>query len=374
MHAARTLGFAVDGRSDDEFIEDLYQLATGRPADDAGRRWLGQMLDQGADRLSVTMTLAHSEEALNRQLALRTHIQDLRELRPASFRTVPGTDGVAREVYRADTAEDVDWMEESILEHGYYEKPGIWSLSVDDDKRRMSALLASFAPTRALEIGCSSGTVMEGLLAAGVDCDGLEISRMAIQRADPAVRPRIHRADLLDADLTDGYDLIYGLDVLEHLNPNRFDRYLVRLRELVSDTGYVYVNSPAFGVDDVYGEEFPWSFRAGRRTVPLAGCSVSGWSTRTVTRPTGTSSGPAAPGGRPRSRRSGSIATRTSSARSTPGGTGRSPRSRLPGERSSSSPRRRDRNGRARSSRPWSARSPQSSAGYRDGDPVLSGR
>lgn len=257
MHAARTLGFAVDGRSDDEFVEDLYQLATGRPADDAGRRWLGQMLDQGADRLSVTMTLAHSEEALNRQLALRTHIQDLRELRPASFRTVPGTDGVAREVYRADTAEDVDWMEESILEHGYYEKPGIWSLSVDDDKRRMSALLASFAPTRALEIGCSSGTVMEGLLAAGVDCDGLEISRMAIQRADPAVRPRIHRADLLDADLTDGYDLIYGLDVLEHLNPNRFDRYLVRLRELVSDTGYVYVNSPAFGVDDVYGEEFP---------------------------------------------------------------------------------------------------------------------
>ena len=197
------------------------------------------MLDQGADRLSVTMTLAHSEEALNRQLSLRTHIQDLRELRPGSFCTVVGADGVAREVYRADTAEDVDWMEDSILEHGYYEKPGIWSLSVDDDKRRMSALLASFGPRRALEIGCSSGTVMEGLLAAGVDCDGLEISRMAIQRADPAVRPRIRRSDLLDADLTDGYDLIYGLDIFEHLNPNRFDRYLTRLRELVSGTGYV---------------------------------------------------------------------------------------------------------------------------------------
>jgi hypothetical protein len=148
-------------------------------------------------------------------------------------------------------------MEDAILEHGYYEKPGIWSLVVDDDKRRMSMLLATFRPGRALEIGCSSGAVMQGLLAAGVECDGLEISRMAIQRADPAVRPHIHRADLLDASLADEYDLIYGLDVLEHLNPNRFGRYLVRLRELVTDTGFVYVNSPAFGLDDVYGEEFP---------------------------------------------------------------------------------------------------------------------
>jgi hypothetical protein len=41
------------------------------------------------------------------------------------------------------------------------------------------------------------------------------------------------RGPAASADPRRGYDLIFGLDVFEHLNPNRLDAYIVRLAELV---------------------------------------------------------------------------------------------------------------------------------------------
>ncbi|HEU4330712.1 MAG TPA: DUF4214 domain-containing protein, partial [Lapillicoccus sp.] len=262
-------GLTLDDGSDSDFLEKLYLAALGRPADASGRAWLQGLMDAGATRMEVTLTLAHSEEALNRQWAKRITIQDLHALRPDSFETVPTVDGGQTEVFRVAEPADIDWMERAILDYGYYEKPGIWSLAPDDDKRRMAELLAPLADERALEIGCSSGTVLEGLASRGVLVDGVDVSRMAVQRANPAIRPRIRIGDLLEVDLDSGYDLLYGLDLFEHLNPNRFDRYLQRVRALIRDDGFVFVNSPAFGNDPVYGEVFPlslpsWSAQASK--------------------------------------------------------------------------------------------------------------
>ena len=58
---------------------------------------------------------------------------------------------------------------------------------------------------------------------------------MAIARADPRVCQHILHGDLLSVDLQPGYDLIVGLDVFAHLNPNRFDAYLARLTEPIDD-------------------------------------------------------------------------------------------------------------------------------------------
>lgn len=257
VRAAVRLGMSVDERDDATFVSDLYREVLHRDADASGRAWLQGLLDAGATRQQVTLTLAGSEESLSRQWAALARIQDLRELRPGSFRHVTAVDGATHEVFAVDGPDDVDWMESAILEHGYYEKPGIWSLAPDDDKRRMGALLSTFAPTRALELGCSSGTVLAAMAGHGVAAEGLEISRMAIQRADPAVRARITRGDLLEVELTPGYDLVFALDVVEHLNPNRFGAYLARLGELLDEDGYLFVNSPAFGPDPVYGDVFP---------------------------------------------------------------------------------------------------------------------
>jgi len=152
---------------------------------------------------------------------------------------------------------DFDWLERTIIDDAYYEHGGVWNLDPDEDKRVMGELLASLGPRRALEIGCSSGTVLAVLAEHGVDGEGVEISRMAYDHAAPDVRKRIHLGDLLDLDLPSDYDLVYGLDIFEHLNPNRLARYLRALRARVRTGGWFFANIPAIGRDEVFGEVFP---------------------------------------------------------------------------------------------------------------------
>ena len=86
-------------------------------------------------------------------------------------------------VFEAETAADIDWLERAIIDYGYYEKPGVWVLDVDADKRVVAEIIAAFAPARALELGCAAGAVLQCLLDYGVVAEGVEISAMAIARA-----------------------------------------------------------------------------------------------------------------------------------------------------------------------------------------------
>src|SRR4029450_11433593 len=81
---------------------------------------------------------------------------------------------------------------------------------------------------------------------------------MALAKAPPEVQARIHRGDLLQLDLRGDYDVVFGLDVFEHLNPNRLDAYLARVAAATSEGGYVLANIPAFGADPVFGTVFPF--------------------------------------------------------------------------------------------------------------------
>jgi len=179
-------------------------------------------------------------------------------MRPEHYREVVPVGGATDStisVYVAASAQDFDWIENTILEFGYYDRPGIWSLGVDLDKRLMAELLATFAPARALDLGCSSGSVMQCLDDLGIYAEGVEISRRSIQRARPDIAERIHCGDVLQLDL-EPYDLVYGLDIFEHFNPNRLDRYMERVAALVRDGGFLFANVPAFGDDAVFGEVF----------------------------------------------------------------------------------------------------------------------
>ncbi len=256
-YAAHRTRLSVDERSDDAFLEDVYRDVLGREIDEPGRHWMRGLAASGTPRQALVTMVALSEESLNRQWAQRIHIQDLRELRPEAFRSAPGPDGSNVDVFRAETDSDFDWLERSILDYGYYEKPGIWSLDLDDDKRRMARLLSAFRPQRALEIGCSSGAVVQLLNENGFHTEGLEISNMAIARAHPSIRNRITQGDLLDVTFSDSFDLVFGLDVFEHLNPNRFHLYVKKLTETVAPGGFLFINSPAFGEDVVWGNVFP---------------------------------------------------------------------------------------------------------------------
>jgi hypothetical protein len=66
------------------------------------------------------------------------------------------------------------------------------------------------------------------------------------------------------------YDLVYGLDVFEHLNPNRLEAYVARIFDITADGGHVFCNIPAFGCDPVFGTVFP-SYVDGWETDAAAG-------------------------------------------------------------------------------------------------------
>lgn len=100
--------------------------------------------------------------------------------------------------------------------------------------------------------------MLECLEALGIAAEGVEISAMAIARASDRVRQRIHKGDLLSIDLSASYDMVFGLDVFEHLNPNRIAEYLWRIASITRPGAYLFCNIPAFGEDPMFGTVFPF--------------------------------------------------------------------------------------------------------------------
>lgn len=186
------------------------------------------------------------------------NLPDLRIERPNQYhQRVSWPDESDESLYfdiRSD--DDFDWLYSKILDHGYYQQDGCWSMHRDRDKFTHGHLLAAFEPKNTVELGCSIGAVMEGLIEHNIDCFGLELSERAKMLASPRCRPRIQLTDLLSFDTPIKYDLIYGLDILEHLNPNMINIYLRRVYELLSGEGIAYFNIPVFG-DDLRFETMP---------------------------------------------------------------------------------------------------------------------
>ena len=94
---------------------------------------------------------------------------------------------------------------------------------------------------------------MSLLADAGVEVLGNEVSETALACAYPNIRAAIRLGDLLSIDLNRRFDVVLCMDVLEHISPLRLPVYLERLVSLVEDDGYLYLNSPMWGTDRVFG-------------------------------------------------------------------------------------------------------------------------
>jgi SAM-dependent methyltransferase len=244
--------------SDTTFIEKAYREVLGRPADQDGLDHYRRVLADGLGRTAVILDLVRSTEFVSKLTPAAATLPNLIRRRPERYaRAIDRSNGETVNVFHVESPSDIDWLERAILDNGYYEQPGVWTLGVDADKRLMAEIIASFQPVRVLELGCASGAVIECLEGLAIAAEGVEISTMAIERAAPRVRGRIHQGDLLTLDLPSTYDLVFGLDVFEHLNPNRLRQYLQRIAELLTAGGHLFVNVPAFGDDEVFDRVFP---------------------------------------------------------------------------------------------------------------------
>ena len=247
-------------RSDSEFVDTAFRDILGRDADQGGLEFYRGVLRQGVSRTAVMLDIMRSEE-FRRTLTAHapSKLPNLIVQRPERYqRTTDLVNGSSMLVFDVAAPTDFDWLELAIIDHGYYEEPGVWVLDVDFDKRLVAEMIAAFAPAAAIEIGCAAGAVLQCLADVGIAAEGVEISSMAIAKADDRVRGRIYQGDLLALDLPRRYDLLFGLDIFEHLNPNKLAAYVARIAQVTADDAYLFCNIPAFGEDPVFGTVFPF--------------------------------------------------------------------------------------------------------------------
>jgi hypothetical protein len=248
---------ADTGLTDEAFVGWAYRTLLERDPDPDGSATALGMLARGSTRADVLRWIMRSSEYRQRALSRYFPLADLRARHPERYGEIAGSGPEPAVLFRVEDPGDFDWMESAILDGGYYDKPGVWGVGIDTDKRLMAEVVASLEPKRVLELGCASGPVLQCLHDMGIEVQGLEISELAIASAFPEVRNRIHPMNASEFVLPTSFDVIFGLDIFEHLNPNRLADCLTRIESHLNSGGFVFANIPAFGHDAVFGEVFP---------------------------------------------------------------------------------------------------------------------
>jgi hypothetical protein len=77
---------------------------------------------------------------------------------------------------------------------------------------------AAIQPRRVLDAGCALGILVETLRGRGIDAEGIDISSYAIANVHEPIRPFCRQGSIA-SELSERYDLIVSIEVLEHMPP-----------------------------------------------------------------------------------------------------------------------------------------------------------
>jgi SAM-dependent methyltransferase len=244
---------AVGQPSPEEIATACYRALLGREPDPAGLAGSAGVLRSGDAVENVLRAFVESPEfraRMMRTLVPAAQLPDLTLLMPERYRhSGPGS----APLYLARTDSDAMLMESLIRKHRYYDRFDVWSPVIDPDKRLIAAVVRALGARSCFELGCFTGPVLSLLADAGIDVAGCDASHHAFAFAYPNVRDAMFFGDLLELDLERKFDAVVCMDVLEHLNPLKLGDYIARLVSLLDDTGRIYINSPMWGHDDIFG-------------------------------------------------------------------------------------------------------------------------
>ena len=243
-----------------EHIRSMYRNLLAREPDEEGMKYFFDFIKKGDSYnniIEAIYSIIKSPEFVSKITAdnKKKHKKNLIVQR--SDRYAEFNDGNIL-MFRVDNNEDFDWLEQMIIENGYYETDGVWNLTIDSDKIIMAEILREFHATKVLELGCSTGAILKLLHNAGVIVRGVEISAYNIEKAFMEIKKDIYHGDLLDENFVEKqFTLVFGLDIFEHFNPNKLDHYISKIYESLENGGYLFCNIPAFDEDEIFGTVFP---------------------------------------------------------------------------------------------------------------------
>jgi glycosyltransferase involved in cell wall biosynthesis len=118
-------------------------------------------------------------------------------------------------------------------------------LDADSSHGRVLAWLATRAPSRVLDLGCSDGSVGAILRGYGHEVVGVDVEEHAgvRDRLDDFVLADLDRG--LPAETGDGFDVVIAADVLEHVREP--ERILADVRDRLAPGGSLVTSVPNFG-------------------------------------------------------------------------------------------------------------------------------
>lgn len=238
-----------------EIVESLYKGILGRAADQSGLNAYTNALRNGKQLSEVITSILSSDEYKARHKTdfdIPITLPDLTGIYPEKYVRYDNNSTI----FEASRDEDLRLMESLIVENRYYDSLGVWNPKIDLDKRVTAAIVEGLGARSCLELGCYSGPVLSVLANKGIDVSGIEVSHLALVLAYPNVHRKILFGNFLEVDIARKYDVFLGMDILEHLSPLDLDRYVERIGSIIQHEGFVYINSPMFGEDEIFGTVF----------------------------------------------------------------------------------------------------------------------
>jgi SAM-dependent methyltransferase len=265
----------------DEILRELYLGLLGRPADSSGLESYLGALRQGTRLAEIIGDIVASEEFRSRNnsgLNPSITLPDLTKLYPEKYIS-KGPDSA---IFVVSSDNDFSFIESLIVKHRYYDSLGVWAPKIDLDKRVTAAIVTGLGARSCLELGCFTGSVLSLLAEQGVEVCGVEVSHLAFLLAHANIHEKILFGNLTALQFDIAYDVFLGMDILEHLNPLYLERYISRISQLIKPDGFVYINSPMFGTDDVFGTAFEaylpeWQHAGDGDFWRYMHCDAKGW-------------------------------------------------------------------------------------------------
>ena len=233
----------------------LYRGILERKPDVAGFAEKVELLRSGQALERVIRALIRSPEFRSRfvrSLVPVVPLPDLKASIPDRYE-VQSVAGAPVAVYVAGGDADISLMASLIDKHRFYDRFGVWSPVIDPDKEITAAIVRGLGASSCFELGCFTGSVISLLADAGVSVLGAEVSHLAFAFAQPNIQEAMIFGDLLALDIDRRFGVVLCMDVLEHISPLKLDHYIERLVSLIEEDGYLYLNAPMWGEDQIFG-------------------------------------------------------------------------------------------------------------------------